>query len=161
TPDGMFGDNSDVLPPESETRGGGRFGGWGGRRGNAGQDVEGIELQLDVVFFEDGLCVGPDEEGLFAAVTADLERQRAVSAEIVEALHNGASDGEVFEILQPLARHPGREAAIRGRNRHASHLLPMFADMAIRRLVDGSGPELLAWFEEQARESSIRLQRPS
>ena len=35
TPDGMFGDNSDVLPPESETRGGGRGGGWGGRRGNA------------------------------------------------------------------------------------------------------------------------------
>jgi hypothetical protein len=64
-----------------------------------------IELSLDVVFFEDGLCVGPDEFGLFKTVSEDVQQQRTVAQEIVELLQRGESVGRVFEILRPLARH--------------------------------------------------------
>ena len=77
----------------------GRVGGESGRK-----KIAGIELQLDIVFFDDGLCVGPDDLGLFECVTSDLELQRNTAQQIVEALCKGASVGQVFEILRPPAR---------------------------------------------------------
>jgi hypothetical protein len=103
-----------------------------------------------VVFFDDGLCAGPDESGLFESVREDLERQRNAAARIVEALCGGGSAGQVFEILRPLARRQGAEAR---------PLLPMFANMAIHRLVNASDPEMLAWFEQAAQSSPLRLHR--
>jgi hypothetical protein len=149
--DGIFGDNLDVLPPEPASHGGGWSGSGAGRHSRVGgEEIVGIELQLDVVFFDDGLCVGPDESDLFGSVTGDLDRQRDAAVRIVEALRDGASAGRVFDILRPLARHTGGKAG---------HLLSMFANTAIHRLVNASDPELMAWFEHAAQPSTLRLRR--
>ena len=68
---GVFGDNSDVMPPESDAREGGLVhGGVGGgpKRWRTGEEeVTRTELHLDVVLFEDGLCVGPTSLGCLRA----------------------------------------------------------------------------------------------
>ncbi len=146
---GMFGNNLDVLPPEAVGRGGGYIsaGGSGAFRKGAGEEESAqIELALDFAVLEDGQCVGPDEWGLFEILTQDVARQRTTAQEIVAALHNGASAGQVFEILRPLARH-----------RPPSPLLPMFANSAIRKLVILGEPELLRWFEQVAQSSPVPL----
>lgn len=160
---GMFGNNLDVLPPDSAGRGGGWMGsGGGGFRKGLSEEIAETELGLDVAIFEDGLCVGPDDSGLFETVTDDQERQRDKAQEIVAALRNGASEGQIFEALLPLARR--MSSSSRGmdeRARISSPLLTVFANMAIHRLVSASGSELLAWFEHIAESSPIRLYRPS
>jgi hypothetical protein len=163
TLDGMFGDNSDVLPAESASHGGG----CGGIRGGAGmsrvrgqEEIVGIELYLDVVVLEDGLCIGPDDFGLFENLVEDLKRQRDAAQEVAEALRNGASIGHAFEIVRPLARHIGPESAASRLAWH-SQLLSMFAGMAIHQLVHGSESEVLGWFEKAAQPSPVQLHRPS
>jgi hypothetical protein len=166
TEDGVFGDNSDVMPRESDARGGGfGHGGVGGgpKRWRTGdEEVTRTELHLDAVLFEDGLCVGPDEFGMFESVMKALDRQRRTAQEIVEALRNNASHGRLFEILRPLASRAGGEGGI-----GHPQLLWIFANRAIDDLVNKSGPELLARFEllapfePLAQPSPIRLHRPS
>ena len=161
TVDGMFGDNFDVLPSESAPTGGGFMGavGRGGmRRGADEEEIIGTELGLDTVFFEDGLCVGPDEFGLFESVTEEIRQQHRVAQEILEALRKGEAIGRVFEILRPLACRT--RPAARQHDRNPSGLLSMFANTAIHHLVNMSDPELLAWFEVSAQPSRIPLHRP-
>ena len=145
---GMFGNNLDVLPPEAVGRGGGYLGASGGGsfRGANEEEIAQIELALDFAVLEDGQCVGPDEWGLFEILTQDVARQRTTAQEIVAALHNGASAGQVFEILRPLARYSP-----------PSPLLSMFANSAIRKLVILGEPELLRWFEQVAQSSPVPL----
>lgn len=158
TEKGMFGDNSDVLPPDSAARGGGGVG-WGGggriRRGPGQEEITDIELGLDIVFFEDGLCVGPDEFGLFNSVFQDLQRQCTVAQQILEMLERGESIGQVFELLRPLAQHTRTVGA------HPSRMLSMFANTAIHNLINMRHPDLLTWFERSAQPSRIELHRPA
>src|SRR5258708_165160 len=147
TEQGMFGNNLDVLPPEAVGRGGGIGVGRGAfRKGASEEGIAQIELALDFAVLEDGQCVGPDESGLFESLTQDVARQRTTAQEIVAALHNGASAGQVFEILRPLARHGP-----------PSPLLSMFANSAIRKLVILGEPEFLRWFEQVAQSSPVPL----
>jgi len=154
TEHGMFGNNLDVLPPEQAPHTGGYMhmgsGGGGGFRNrmNEGQVAE-IELCLDLAIFEDGLSVGPDDSGLFDQLTEARERQRTTAKDVVTAIRNGASDGQVFEIIKPLAR------------RTPMPLLQMFANIAIHRLVHASSSELLHWFERAAEAPSFQLRRPA
>jgi hypothetical protein len=162
TQEGMFGDNSDVLPADSAPNGGGYGVAGSGsmlRRGRQ-EKVAGIELDLDFVIFEDGLCVGPDDFGLFENLAQDLKRQRNTAQEVVEALRSEASVGQVFEIVRPLARHVEQETAGSRLARHLP-LLSMFARTAIHQLVHASASELLAWFEKAVQPSPIQLHRPS
>jgi hypothetical protein len=160
-PEGIFGDNLDVLPANLAVNSGGWLGGAGhGTTRGLKQEVIQIELQLDVVFFDDGLCVGPDEWGLFMEVRENLQRQLQAAGQVVAALREGESVGSAFEILRPLAR---RQQPHTGAGRSAGHhqsFLPMFARMAIDRLVNASDPEILIWFEEAARPFTVRLRRP-
>jgi hypothetical protein len=146
--EGIFGDNLDVLPPEL-ARPSGSFVGSGGHvaRESGRKEIAGIELRLDIVFFDDGLCVGPDDLGLSESVTSDLELQRNTAQQIVEALRKGASVGQVFEILRPLARRTAPQVAAGRPSAYPSHLRSMFANMAINQLVNVADPELLLWFE--------------
>src|SRR6185436_16502319 len=68
TGQGIFGNNLDVVPPESFERlpgfVGSRAGGGRGRQESRDEIAE-IALTLDFVVLEDGLCPGPDEWGLF------------------------------------------------------------------------------------------------
>jgi hypothetical protein len=163
TEQGMFGNNLDVLPRDEIARGGGYVGAGGGGRlskGRSDEHIVGIELCLDLAIFEDGLCAGPDESGLFEGLTETLERQRSTAQEIVTALRNGASEGQIFELVRPLARHISEPAPVR-RHPHPLPLLRMFANMAIHQLVNASTSDLLAWFERSAQSPSLRLRRPS
>jgi hypothetical protein len=160
TEDAMFGDNSDVLPPDLPECGGG---GWSGsaRRGAyaTGAEIVAIELRLDTVFLEDGLCIGPDEGRLFQSLIADLDKQRSTAQQIVDELHNGASVGRVFEILRPLAHHPSPEPGTHERDGPPLKLLAMFANQSINFLVNTSDQEILAWFERAAQPSTLTLRR--
>jgi hypothetical protein len=80
----------------------------------------------------------------------------------VVALRNGASEGQIFDILRPLARRTS--SSPRGPGEHGktpSPLLDIFANMAINQLVNAPGSELLAWFEGIAESSPRRLYRPT
>jgi hypothetical protein len=164
TEQGIFGDNLDVLQLNSIPQSGGFIGtgASGFIRSKSYAETKSIDLQLDVVFFEDGLCVGPDESGLYESITADLDRQRSSAQKILDSLRNGASPGQVFEILRPLAR---RERPEDRSGRHvrerSSPFLPIFANMAIHRLVNMDGSQLLPWFEQYAQAPSLQLHRPS
>ncbi len=161
TEDGMFGDNFDVLPPESGPVRGSIVGSGGGGHLRAGEkEIVAIELYLDVAIFEDGLCVGPDEFGLFQSVTEGLQQQRGTAQEIVETLRRGESVGRVFEILRPLASHTPPAPATR-RARHPARTLSMFASTAIHHLIDMTDSDVMAWFEQAAQPPRISLHRPS
>jgi hypothetical protein len=129
-------------------------------KGISDEQIVGIELCFELAIFEDGLCVGPDESGLFESLTEALESQRCTAQEVVTALRNGASEGQIFEIVRPLARHISSPVPV-GRHRHSLPLLRTFAIMAIHQLVNASTSELLTWFERSAQSPSLRLRRPS
>jgi hypothetical protein len=151
TEQGVFGSNLDVLPEASLGPGG--FLGAGAPFKTSGEEhgLTHIELILDVAIFEDGLCAGPDETGLIGRLTADLERQRQTSQEIVAALQSGDSVGRAFEILRPLARRGMRE----------SPLVSMFVRQAIHRMTHSSDQEILDWFTREAEASPLPLHRPA
>ncbi len=158
---GMFGNNLDVLPPDFIGPQGGGGGGSGGFQEPLNDPTAEIELSLDIAIFEDGLCVGPDKSGLFESLTNDLERQRSAAREIVMALRRGVPEGEIFEMLRPLARRTPSPRGFGANFKTPSPLLSMFAKAAINRLVDTDVPELLAWFEPIAESTPGRLHRPS
>jgi len=163
TEQGMFGNNLDVLPPESVGHGGSYIGASGGRalrRGLGDEELAEVELTLDSVILEDGLCLGPDESGLFESIAGDLELRRKTAQEIVTALRDGASAGDVFEILRPLARHGRAEGSMGHHGRIPSMVLSMFANTAIHRLINTATEELLPWLESIAQSSPLPLHRP-
>ena len=159
-----FGNNLDVLPPETLGCSGGWISGGGGRplRNQVKTEIAEIELVLDFVLLEDGLCVGPDEWGLFESLTEEVRRQLETARDIVAALRNGASPGRIFELLLPLARsrHNPPARGIADPAQSLSPLLAMFGQVAIHRLVDLDGSQLLPWFEQIAQSSPVRLHRP-
>jgi hypothetical protein len=119
--------------------------------------IAAVELCLDFAILEDGLCLGPDESGLFGSLTEDLELHRRTAQEVVPALRNGASEGRAFEILRPLARNTPPPPPSGRQRAPVNHI---FANMAIWQLVNASPPDLLAWFERTV-QSPLRLHRPS
>ena len=165
---GIFGNNLDVLAPEELPRaqgyrgggfGGGGFGG-GGPRGGAESEIAAIELVLDLVILEDGLCVGPDESGLYEALNESLDLQRRAAQEAVTALQAGASEGRLFEIIRPLARQrPPNPRGDRAHN-HAMPLRMTFGSEAVHHLINANASELLAFFEKAAQPPSLQLRRP-
>jgi len=164
TEEGTFGNNLDVLPEGFGGRSGvymGGGGGGGGYREHATEGIERIELCLDLAVLEDGLCAGPDEGGLFESLTRDLERQQTTAQETAESLRKGASAGQIFELLLPLARHtpPADDADKPGRNR--SRLLKTFATMAIHHLMHAEESELMVWLDRAAQATPLRLHRPA
>ena len=158
TEQGIFGNNQDVLPPDEGRRYGGRMS-YSGFRDRMDDPSAATELCLDFVIFEDGLCAGPDESGLFESVTESLELQCNVAQDVVAALLNGASAGQVFEILRPFARRTPPPAPS-ARRPHQVPFASLFASMAIHELVDSDASDLLPWFERYAQPPSLRLRRP-
>jgi hypothetical protein len=154
TENNMLGDNSDVIEPYELPPGGGRGFAGGTARGTTERDDDGligIELSIDVAILDDGLCVGPDETGLCERLKEEMQLQKETAMKIVERLQEGASEGQIFEILQPLARFepPARTA-----------LLSMFARSAINHLVNMNRDKLVPWFEEAASVDPLHLHRP-
>ncbi len=102
TEEGTFGNNLDVLQPhELPPHGAGYMAAGGGRgfgREISHERIGAIELSLDVAVFEDGLCVGSDEFGLFDSMTEGLERQRSAAEEAAKALRRGASEGQTGDL---------------------------------------------------------------
>ena len=155
---GMFGNNLDVLGQDPRPHGGGYVGAAGGGTRNATQEkIVAGELILDLAILDDGRCVGPDEYGLFESLIEDLESIRSTAEQAAKSLRDGASAGQIFEMLRPLARHRPHTAMQRRR----SSFLRMFADMGIRQLINDDPPAVERWLETQAQPPRIRLQRVS
>jgi hypothetical protein len=153
TPEGMFGNNSDVLPPEP--RPGGFVGaGGGGMRRPVGESVT-LELALDCAVFEDGVFAGPDEGGMFQDVTASLVKIRNIAQEAVQMLECAATRGAVFDKLQPLAMH--QEMARSGAPPFS--LARNFANMAIHWLTNMPADRLLEFLRKYTEEPEIKLRR--
>jgi hypothetical protein len=93
-----------------------------------------------------------DESSILEGLTGSLQFQCDTAREIVAALRNGESAGRAFEILRPLSRQSGMRPTLQ--------LLTVFANMAIRQLIDADGASLLAWFERIAESEPIPLHRP-
>jgi hypothetical protein len=173
TEHGVFGDNSAVLAVDATAIGGrGWIGGGSGREVDL-NDLVKIALELDVVILEDGLCVGPDELGLRESLTEQMQTQSDTAKEITEALRGGVGRGWIFEKLLPLARHtppvlpvtPGMmnvpPTISRAPRRHPHRpLLSMFANSSVHQLINVDDARLLAWFEEAAAISPLRLHPP-
>jgi len=158
---GLLGTNLDVLTSEEWPQGRGFRGGFGGGGGfarGAEEEPAAVELVLDLAILEDGLCVGPDENGLFADLNESLDLQQRTAQEAAAALRAGASDGRIFEIVRPLARHSPRTP---GRPSHEGFLRMAFGNEAIGRLTNGSTQEVLAWLEREAQPRTLQLHRPS
>jgi len=154
TEDGMFGDNRDVLPPQT---GGG--GGWMGARGGGGSgalgsDAVAVELELDTAILEDGLCVGPDAFGLRERLTEQITKQIEIAGEIVRELRAGAMRGRIFDMLRPLAGERVMSVL------HFTPLLSMFARSAINHLTHMEDTSLLAWFEAASASTPLQLHPP-
>lgn len=106
-------------------------------------------LQLDAVFFEDGMTVGPDESGLFERIAAAISRQRAAAEDIVDALQSGASIGQIFEKLRPLAQE---------RRLHPDNWT--FVMAAVDTLLQQPQESLLPWFASYLIPLRVPLRRP-
>jgi hypothetical protein len=159
---GIFGNNLDVLTPEELSRPQGYCGGSGGGGGRAEDETElaAVELVLDLLILEDGLCVGPDEFGLYEALNESLDLQRTTAQEAVQALQGGASVGQVFEIIRPLARHQAYEPQTDRKRRRSMPILPTFGMEAVHRLTNANAEDLLPFFEEAAEPGDLQLRRP-
>jgi hypothetical protein len=162
TEHGIFGNNLDVLTPEELPRAQGYCGGWGGGglRESTETELAAVELGLDLVILEDGLCVGPDESALYEALNESLDLQQRAAQDAVTALQDGTSVGHVFEIVRPLARHGPPPADVQGKSRHPRPILPTFGSEAIHHLINASGSDLLAFFKRAAEPRSLELRRP-
>jgi hypothetical protein len=115
---------------------------------------------LDFVVLGDGLCVRPDESGLYGALTEALDAQRAAAREAAGALQGGASLGQVFEIVRPLARNRPPERERNGKRIHSAPVRPTFGPEAVHRLINSDRTELLAFFEKAAEPGALQHRRP-
>lgn len=116
-------------------------------------EIVAVELVLDAVFFEDGLCAGPDEHGLFKLASEHIEWQVAKAHEIVLLLQKGEPLERVIEIF----RRVTDQGASMGDYR--AELFYNFAATAIRQAKSAQVSDLLAWFQGIAQPSSLRLRR--
>lgn len=155
TENGIFGNNLDVLP-SGQMRGSYTGAGGGGGRPQRTDRIARAQLSLDLAVLEDGLCVGPDELEMFRALTDSLDRIRTTAQTAVDLLRHGASGGQVFEVLAPLARHRPTPSSPR-----ESGLLMMFGRMAIDQLINTEASQQTAWFDRFAQPSRLRLHRPA
>ena len=155
---GMYGDNRDVLSPEEVPRGGGFLGGSSGSRGN-GAPLSPTELQLDIVIFEEGSYAGPDEWGMIAGLTEEVPQERALAEKILTVLRGGASPGQVFEMLRPLARMERVPSPPGIRGGYHRPLLKGFVHQAMHQLTYGSEGQLEDWLTQVTDSTPLALRK--
>jgi len=160
TPNGAFGDNSDVLPPEPGPVGfvGGGIG--AGRMRRPQPERRLVELQLDSVIFAEGECAGPDDMGILANLGPAAEEQHRLASQAVTLLEQGARLGDVFELLRHTAHYPGPRSATHTPD--FLRLLFSFGRQAMDRLVNATDDlrePLIEWFREQSRLPRLEFRR--
>lgn len=140
---GMFGNNLDVLGTDESVR----LSSTGGV-GDDSVSSGGGEPSVDLVIFEDGTYAGPDTDGVRGALEKSLAMQRSTVQGALEAIRAGASPGELFEILRPLAE----------RDRSAP-LSSMFGRIGIKLLTQSDPTKLTEWLETFERGCSVAFRR--
>jgi hypothetical protein len=96
----MFGDNTDVRPPQpDELWKGGGVGGGGGSRRPLGP-LKSATLALDGVFFLDGGFAGPDTLHNFDRLTADVDAHLEVAKIARDGHNNGLSPAAIFTQIE-------------------------------------------------------------
>jgi hypothetical protein len=96
----MFGDNTDVRPPQPDElwRGGG-FGAGGGSRRPL-DPLKSVTLALDGVFFVDGGFAGPDTLYNFDRLTADVDAHRQVARIVRDGHNQGLAPTTIFTQIE-------------------------------------------------------------
>jgi hypothetical protein len=95
----MFGDNTDVRPPQpDEIWKGGGFGGGGSDRTLG--PLKSVTLTLDGVFFLDGGFAGPDTLHSFDRVTADVEAHLKVERIARDGHNKGLPPAAIFTQIE-------------------------------------------------------------
>jgi hypothetical protein len=104
----MFGDNTDVRPPEpDELWKGGGFGGGSGDRLLG--PLKSVTLALDGVFFLDGGFAGPDTLHGFDRITADVDALLQVARIARDGHNNGRAPAAIFTQIEGVTGPgPGR-----------------------------------------------------
>jgi hypothetical protein len=99
---GMFGDNTDVRPPQPDELWNGGWMGVGSDARVGRGPLKSVTLALDGVFFLDGSFAGPDTLYNFERVTADVGAHLQV-AKIARSGHNqGRSPAVIFTQIEVL-----------------------------------------------------------
>jgi hypothetical protein len=161
TTHGVFGDNSDVLPPEARPKS--FAGSWAGfhRRARTQRKPSLLEVTLDSVIFADGLCAGPDDMRLFETIGPVAAEQHRIASEAVTLLRDGAPIGELFDLVRSTARPPGPSQAPQVAD--PLHLLFSFGRQAVDHLVrvgNDHRDDLIFWFQAQSEQPRLKLHRP-
>jgi hypothetical protein len=95
----MFGDNTDVRPPQpDELWEGGGFGGGSGDR--LPGPLKSVTLALNGVFFVDGGVAGADSLHNFDRITADVDAHLRVAAIAREGHNHGLSPAAIFTRIE-------------------------------------------------------------
>ncbi len=96
----MFGDNTDVRPPQADElwKGGGV--GFGGRDRRTRGPLKSVTLALDGVFFVDGGFAGPDTLRNFDRVIATADAHIQVGRIAQEGNSQGLSPAEIFARIE-------------------------------------------------------------
>ena len=105
--------------------------------------------------------MGPNESRLYEALNESLDFQLETAQEAVKALRAGASVGQVFEIVRPLARDFPEEPQTQGKPRHARPILSTFGSEAVDNLINANPTDLLVFFEKAAEPRALQLRRPN
>lgn len=141
TPYGTYGDNSDVMTSRPPTKEEPCFCWPVGGLPEDLSEIAHVQLELDSVFLDDGLCLGPDRAGTFESLTSGLERRRQLVRTLKHDLASGISRNALIEKLQPHACHVHDPEANGGR------LVRSFARWSIHRLSHATHGELIPWFD--------------
>lgn len=143
TPDGIYGDNSDVLPMPAGVSGMG----FGGSASSRDRSATAATCRLDFAILEDGRCAGPDESGMLETLRTELDEIRR----LVEVMRAGGSRGVLFETLRPSLQ--------RRRMPRNSPLLMVFGRMALDQVIEAEDDQLFDWLKPYSKEPALPLRR--
>jgi len=96
----MFGDNTDVRPPQPDELWRGGIGGGGSRTRRALGPLKSVTLILDGLFFVDGGFAGPDTLRTYDRVTADADAHIEVARLAREGHEQGLSPAEILARIE-------------------------------------------------------------
>jgi hypothetical protein len=98
----MFGDNTDVRPPQPEEVWKGGILGGGGRSRRSPGPLKSVTLTLDGVFFADGGFAGPDTLCSFDRLIADVDAYLQVARLARDGHHRGLSARDILKQIEEI-----------------------------------------------------------
>ena len=106
------------------------------------RDISHLQLELDSVFLENGLCIGPDKAGTLDSLTSGLVARRKLAQALMDDLAVGLPVEAIIEKLQQYMRP---DAPPRSTQYNRGELVRSFAHWTIHQLKHLAPGDLSAW----------------